>query len=83
MSGSANAPRKLKTCLICPDFLTCPAFVLGSSCIRFPRSSRDLFGGVVPFLSYFFEHTVPRRVNAELAALEARTAHVTNTEVAE
>ncbi|MEO7349666.1 MAG: DUF3817 domain-containing protein [Terrimesophilobacter sp.] len=40
-------------------------------------------GGVVPFLSYFFEHTVPKRVNAELATLEARTAHVTNTEVSE
>src|SRR5690606_20551378 len=35
-------------------------------------------GGVIPLLSYFFEFTVPRRVKTELAALEARTAHLTN-----
>lgn len=40
-------------------------------------------GGVVPLLSFFFERTVPRRVDAELAELEARIAHVANTEVAE
>ena len=40
-------------------------------------------GGVVPLLSYFFEHTVPQRVNAELAALDARVGHLTNTEVTE
>ena len=28
-------------------------------------------GGVVPLLSFFFERTVPRRVEAEIAAIEA------------
>ncbi len=27
-------------------------------------------GGIVPLLSFYYERTVPRRVNAELAALE-------------
>ncbi|MCB1280286.1 MAG: DUF3817 domain-containing protein [Salinibacterium sp.] len=29
-------------------------------------------GGIIPLLSFFYERTVPRRVNAELAALEAQ-----------
>ena len=29
-------------------------------------------GGIVPLLSFFYERTVPRRVNADLTALEAR-----------
>lgn len=31
-------------------------------------------GGVIPLLSFFFEHTVPKRVNAAIAAVEARVA---------
>lgn len=38
-------------------------------------------GGIVPLLSFFYEHTVPKRVNAELAALEARVAETDNAEV--
>ena len=40
-------------------------------------------GGVIPLLSFFFERTVPRRVNAEVAAVEANIGHLTNTEVSE
>lgn len=29
-------------------------------------------GGIIPLLSFFYERTVPRRVDADLAALEAR-----------
>lgn len=40
-------------------------------------------GGVIPLLSFFFERTVPRRVHAEVAAVEANIGHLTNTEVSE
>lgn len=40
-------------------------------------------GGVIPLLSFFFEHTVPKRVNAEIAAVEANVGHLTNVEVPE
>ena len=40
-------------------------------------------GGIIPLLSFFFEQTVPKRVNAEIAAVEARVGHLTNAEVSE
>lgn len=40
-------------------------------------------GGIIPLLSFFFERTVPKRVNAELAAIEASVGHLTNLEVSE
>jgi integral membrane protein len=38
-------------------------------------------GGVIPLLSFFFEQTVPRRVNAQLAAVEAGSSETTNAGV--
>ncbi len=38
-------------------------------------------GGVIPLLSFFFEQTVPKRVNAELAAVEAEPAVNTSEDV--
>ena len=40
-------------------------------------------GGVIPLLSFFFEQTVPKRVNAEIAAVEARVAVSDNAGVPE
>lgn len=34
-------------------------------------------GGIVPLLSFFFERTVPKRVAAELSAVESRAAEST------
>lgn len=39
-------------------------------------------GGIIPLLSFFFEQTVPKRVNAQLADLEARTADAANADTA-
>lgn len=39
-------------------------------------------GGIIPLLSFFFEQTVPKRVNAQLAAFEARTADAVNADTA-
>lgn len=40
-------------------------------------------GGVIPLLSFFFEQTVPKRVNAEIAVVEARVAASANAGVPE
>lgn len=36
-------------------------------------------GGVIPLLSFYFERTVPQRVNRELAALQASDGESTST----
>lgn len=54
------------------------------SMMRWPfrRFIEIALGGVVPFLSFFVEHFITRRVHRELAELEAETAPVVASEAA-
>lgn len=49
----------------------------------FARFLLIALGGVIPLLSFYFERTVPRRVNAELAALEGNPEQSTEVGVTE